>query len=351
MTFGKSALGLDDSHIELLLGGFSGIGTDMARRARRFDAAVPLEDIFQASRNAWTACGLQMLLGRAMHLTPAIFAYSMLYPYTDNYLDDPSVERAEKIGFNARFGRRLAGDDVPPANPAEDAIWRLVRTIEEQHSRTAAPQIFSALIGIHRAQEQSIRLLRRGAAAETVDVLGLSFAKGGASVLADGYLAAETLGPDEASFIFNWGVLLQLADDLQDVRSDRSAGILTVFSEQSTRGPLDALTSRAIHFAQRVMVQIAKLPGAAGRPLKELIQRSSTSILVRAAGDAATLYTPGYIAELETRTPFRFSFLRQQDRRFAKSRGLFGQLFEAFLQAGDDEPALPFLPSSLMPQL
>jgi hypothetical protein len=26
-----------------------------------------------------------------MRLTPSIFAYSMLYPYADNYLDDPST--------------------------------------------------------------------------------------------------------------------------------------------------------------------------------------------------------------------------------------------------------------------
>jgi len=32
----------------------------------------------------------------------------MLYPYTDNYLDDPSVSREEKLGFSNRFGQRLA---------------------------------------------------------------------------------------------------------------------------------------------------------------------------------------------------------------------------------------------------
>lgn len=52
---------------------------------------VTTKDILQASRNAWTARALQMLLGRDMGLTPAIFAYSMFYPYADNYLDDPAT--------------------------------------------------------------------------------------------------------------------------------------------------------------------------------------------------------------------------------------------------------------------
>jgi len=53
-------------------------------------------DIFQASRNAWTTNGLQIILGMPARLTPAIFGYSMLYPCTDNYLDHPGVSTADK---------------------------------------------------------------------------------------------------------------------------------------------------------------------------------------------------------------------------------------------------------------
>ena len=96
-TFGRTALRLDDAQVALLLeGGLSSVGTQLARRARSFDPAVSVADIFQATRNAWTACGLQTLFGHPMELTPSIFAYSMLYPYTDNYLDDPAIERGEQ---------------------------------------------------------------------------------------------------------------------------------------------------------------------------------------------------------------------------------------------------------------
>src|SRR5208283_4932819 len=78
--FARATLNLGDAHLGLLNGGFSAIGTEMARGARRFDPSISPDDIFQATRNAWTAGGLQVLLGREMRLTPAIFAYSMLYP-------------------------------------------------------------------------------------------------------------------------------------------------------------------------------------------------------------------------------------------------------------------------------
>ena len=348
---GRTALDLDDRHLELLLnGGFSAIGTDLARRARRFDPAVSTADILQATRNAWTACGLQMLLDRKPGVTPAIFAYSMLYPYTDNYLDHPSISREAKLGFNGRFGRRLAGEAVEAANDREEAIWRLIGLIEEQYVRAEWPRVFDSLLAIHHAQENSLRLLRRGLDRPGIDVLTLSFDKGGTSVLADGYLAAGSLSPEQARFVFSWGVLLQLADDLQDVRQDRRDGMLTMFTERATAQPLDEVTNRTLHFGQRVMQWMEGLGGPDCQALKELIQRSSRSMLIRSAGEAPDLYSAEYLAELETHSPFRFASLNSQRRQLVKRRGLLMQLFDVFLEGEEDEPAFPMLPGSLMPR-
>jgi hypothetical protein len=350
--FARAGLELQEPHVELLLGGgFSAIGTELARQARRFDPNVTTADILQASRNAWTACALEVLLGGNMHLTPSIFAYSMLYPYTDNYLDDPSVARAEKLGFSSRLGRRLAGDDVAPANAREITIWRLVGLIEGQFDRTVWPQIFTSLLAIHRAQNSSISLLRRGLGSQGIDVVKLGFDKGGASVLTDGYLAAGSLSREQAQFVFGWGVLLQLADDLQDVRQDREDGILTVFSEIAGREPLDELTSRTLQFADRVMHQMETLPGPDCRALKDMIERSSRSLLIRSAGDVPEFYSEDYLARLEAHSPFRFSFVNERRRRLASRSGLLNRLFDAFLQGDKDEPGFPLLPGALMPRL
>ena len=349
--FARAGLDLEDRHLELLLGGgFSALGTELARRARRFDPGAGTADILQASRNTWTACALQALLGGTMQLTAAIFAYSMLYPYTDNYLDSPRVPREAKMGFSARFGRRLAGEAVAPENHHEEMIWRLVELIEGQYDRAGWPQVFESLLGIHKAQQNSIALLRRGTGSPGIDVVRLSFDKGGASVLADGYLAAGALSPQEAQFVFGWGVLLQLADDLQDVREDCRDGMLTVFSEIAGREPLDGRTNRTLHFARRVMRWMGGLAGPECQALKEMVERSSGSLLIRAAGEAPDLYTSGYLAELETHSPFRFAFLNDRRKRLASRQGLLSRLFEAFLEGDDDEPAFPLLPSSLMPR-
>ena len=348
--FATSGLELQGTDIDLLLRqGFAAIGTALARQARRFDPAVTTTDILQASRNAWTACALQMLLGWEMGLTPAIFAYSMLYPYTDNYLDDPAITREAKLGFSGRFGRRLAGETVAPANRREEAIWRLVGMIEGQYPRVEYPHVFESLAAIHQAQADSLRLLRRTPLAADVDVLRLSFAKGGSSVLADAYLAAGALNPAEAQFAFAWGVALQLADDLQDVQEDSRAGVLTLFSLAAATEPLDALTSRTMQFARTVTQRMPRLPGPRFEALEDLIRKSSSSLLIRAAGEAAGLYTAGYLSSLETHSPFRFASLNRQRLDMAQRGASLTRLFEAFLAGDEDEPAFPLLPGSLMP--
>jgi hypothetical protein len=86
------------------------------------------------------------------------------------YLDDPKVTREEKVSFSGRFGRRLEGDSVHPANAHEENIWRLIGLIEGQYPRSSYPQVHSSLLAIHRAQFDSLRLSRSGAAAGEVDV-------------------------------------------------------------------------------------------------------------------------------------------------------------------------------------
>ncbi len=336
--FARRGLRFDEAQVAVLLdGGLASAGTQLARQARAFDESVGIPDILQATRNAWTACGLQALAGRTMRLSPAVFAYSMLYPYTDNYMDAPEVSGEVKRGFSARFGERLRGQSVAAANAHEERIWRLVGLIESEYGRAEFPQVWASLLGIHGAQENSLRLRTQTGEA---DVLRLSFAKGGASVMADVYLALGRPTEAEARFGFYWGVVLQLADDLQDVAEDRRDGVRTVFTEAAARGTLDALTSRALWFAGRVMGML----GGEDSAVRQVIRRSSVSVFVEAAGQLAACYSPEYLADLERHSPFRFGFLAERRRRMGKHRGVMARLFEAFLAGDDDEPAFPLVP-------
>jgi hypothetical protein len=359
----SAGLDLNDTHLRLLLdGGFSAIGTQLGRQARRLGVPASVADIMQASRNAWTACGLQLLLGQEMRLTPSIFAYSMLYPATDNYLDAGEISREDKIGFSVRFGSRLDGDAVSPANSYEKEIWRLVAMIEDEYPRASSAPVYAGLLGIHQAQQESLRFQRRGSGGgprgEEDEILCVSFQKGGASVVADARLASATLTPEAERFAYLWGAFLQLADDLQDLREDLSSGAMTLFTRAAGREPLDVLTARTLHFGFQVMRQMDRLPhGPAADggedwtgPLKDLIHTSSRSVVIRSAGELEEFYSPDCLSTLERCSPCRFAFLRERRKHMATRRAATGRLFEAFLAGDDDEPAFPLLPSSLLPR-
>lgn len=307
-----SGLDFEDDHVDIILShDFTEATKEFLTRARRFDSAIGLEDISQACRNVWVMNVLQRMLGLPVELTPAVFAYSLLYPYTDNYLDDPGISAEAKTAFNTRLSQRLGGEPVAAANSREQVIFDLVDMIEAQYERPRHRAVFDSLLAIHRAQIKSLRLLDPEASLSEEDVLEISLEKGGASVLADGYLVYGSLTETQQRFLFGYGAYLQLADDLQDVERDCDCGLRTVFSQAATHSPLDALTNRLYHFGDRVMDCLGCFDASNSGSLVNLMKRSVVMLLIGAAGLADRYYSESYIRELETYSPFRFSFLKR----------------------------------------
>jgi hypothetical protein len=344
--FAAIALGLKPEAVELLTGTFLRVGAELARWARSFDPFLTVPDTIQACRNAWTACGLQALFGQPMQLTPSLVAYSMLYPYSDNYLDHPSLSSADKHRFSERFRQRLCGQHVPPSNSHEASVWTMVQLIEGQYPRQQYPQIFDSLLAIHKAQEQSIVQLRGGVRfGDPIDLenlLRISCAKGGTSVLTDACVAKPWLTAEESKFSFEWGVLLQLGDDLQDVQEDLRRGSVTLFTRAAAAGqPLDNLVVQLLNFSQHVANSMDHLPHGSAT-LKDLLRMSWHSLILMAVADAQQFFSKSFLAELEPCSAFRFNFLRSRNKNLAGRESFYAVLFDAFVEAGaDDASALP----------
>ncbi len=315
----RDALGFGSESLDIVMrGGLTEVGLQFGRAARRFDPAMNGDGIFQAGRNAWVMNSVQMALGLPVSLTPAMFGYSMLYPYTDNLLDDPRVPTGDKVAFNERFARRLAGQGGMGSDRVESAVDALVGMVEWQYPRERYPQVYGALLAIHRAQCHSLALHREGLSPYQVDVLGISCEKGGASVLADAYLVNGDLDEAQAVFAFGLGVYLQLADDLQDVSGDRRDGILTVYSQTAGRWPLDRLVNRLLTYSDRLLVSDGLLAGSEHEALWDLLRRSSRFLIIGAAAREARWFGRDHIRRLERHFPARFGVLRRWRRRVAR---------------------------------
>jgi hypothetical protein len=317
--FGEERLGWPDGYRSLLLSeAFYGSTAEFVRAARAFDPRVRMEDVVQALRNVWIMNSLQLLLDAQIVFSPAIFAYSMLYPCTDNFLDDPGVSRWAKADFNRRLGRRLRGERLVPGTGHEWQAFALVDRIEGQYSRDHAPDVFRSLLAIHRAQQASLVQQRTADPPGADRVREISVAKGGASLLADGYLVQGDLSAEEQELCFGYGVFLQLLDDLQDVRDDREAGHTTLFTIAAREGTLDQSTGRLYEFMTRVLGRSPCIAGPAYAERRDLVFRNCTFLLVGSIARHRRLFSRPFLRAVEKRWPFDLASMSRLQRTAAR---------------------------------
>jgi hypothetical protein len=314
-AFGDERLGWPAGYRRLMFGdAYFDAAAGFARAARAFDPALSLDDLWQAMRNVWIGNSFQMLLRLPVESTPALFAYSMLYPLTDNLLDDPAVTPRAKRAFNERFGWRLAGLPAAPANSAEAAVFRLVETIERQYPRRHHRDVYDSLLAIQRGQVLSLTQQDDMTIGDE-QLLAISCEKGGCSVLADLYLVAGHASEDQQRFAFGYGVALQLMDDLQDATRDAAAQHQTIFTRAAGRGTLDAITARLAHFIDRAL---ARNGGFAGEHLADevdLLRRNCRSLVVGAIADQPSRFSRRFRRAVSRQWPFSLRGLRRLRRR------------------------------------
>ncbi|MGB4589331.1 MAG: hypothetical protein WBI17_08875 [Clostridiaceae bacterium] len=220
--------------------------------AKAHDPDLVVTDLFQAIRNVWIMNSLQLFFGIKVTMTPSIFSYSMLYPYTDNYLDDPMISNLDKRNFNTRFQMVLEGKTPEDVTPKEDKIFAMIRNIEGQYDRITNPEVYKSLLLIQDAQVSS---MNQDADLKLIPdvILPLSFYKGGSSVLADSFLIKGNLNRNEMDFSFGYGSFLQLLDDFQDTEEDRSNHHWTIFSIKEKNERHDSEVDKLLSFIHRIM--------------------------------------------------------------------------------------------------
>jgi len=295
---------------------FSSVTDEFINRAYDFDPEISDEAVYQAARNVLIMNTIQMHLGKEIALTPSVFAYSMLYPYTDNYIDQAGVDAEMKREANDRLLLRLNGISVSPYNQTDDIIYRLICMIEEEFDRSRFPAVFESLLGIHKAQIRSISQTDGGWISFD-QLLDLSIEKGGTSVLADGHLVAGKLGEEDAIFLFRFGSLLQLIDDLQDLREDGVNGQRTLVGHIAETDALDSFTDHLLSFLNAVVGPDTGDRAGVEKNLAILIERSCRLLILEAMAMNERSFSAEYVARMESYSPVRFKFLRDIQMRLS----------------------------------
>jgi hypothetical protein len=289
--------------------GYLEVAQEFITRARDEDSELKSEEIFQAMRNVWIMNSLQIFWGLPLEMTPSVYAYSMLYPYTDNFLDNPEVNSEEKIKFNQRLYKVLSGENLTPTNFIEEKVFSLVGKIESQYSRDRFPEVFDSLRLIQEAQTESIKQDMDELLAYD-KILPISFFKGGTSVLADAFLVKGNLTIKEMHFAFAYGSFLQLLDDLQDAVVDKKDNHQTLFSIGNNNELIDNEVRSLISFIFKANT-IDESDTPIMSLMKEVITSCTLVMIMDAAGRNPSLISHKLYKELECYSKVSLSFYKE----------------------------------------
>jgi len=283
------------------------------KKAKQFDPSLKPENIYQAMRNVWIMNSLQILMNLDMYCSNSMFAYSMLYPYSDNINDDVVKSIDAKFRMNRNFKAWLEGNSCPYQNETERKIYLLIKMIEEEFPRDKYPEVFQSLLSIYNAQIKSLIQQKQNSNPHKVDILDISLEKGGTSVLADGYLINGIMDKNQEDFCFGYGAFLQFADDIQDVCIDKENSHSTLFSQMADNNYLDELANKLFNFMLKVVN--LHLSDTAYNRLRTLIVENCNFMVLGAIGKNRQLYSPKYIKAIEIHFPFTFPYFKIAKKR------------------------------------
>lgn len=328
--FFKDALSYSPDQLELFFSDEMILATkDFIKKAWLFDPELGNEEIYQALRNAWIMLGLQSFFDKEIQITPSLLAYSLLYPYTDNLIDDASINNEAKIKFCNRFALRLDGQSVDSETITESRIYDLVEMIESEFGRENHPEVYQSLLAIHDAQTKSLALLSNKPILSEAATFQICIEKGATSVIADGYLVLGNLDEKQFHFLYGYGAYLQILDDLQDARQDYLDGIMTCFSRNLPYGNLDKLLCKTYYLGKSFHQSIKDLyPNEIS--FQGLIKRSFGLLFLASIFENQEDFSTDFIQKIEKHAPFRFSFLQEKRKELNPFRDLMLQKMEEY---------------------
>ncbi|MDX8339910.1 class 1 isoprenoid biosynthesis enzyme [Draconibacterium sp. IB214405] len=310
-SFLKTVFDFDSAHLEIILSDeFKDVSKDFFYQARAFAPELSAEDIYQGMRNVWIMNGLQLMAHKPVKITPSVFAYSMIYPYSDNLLDDPDISSKQKVEFSERFDLRLRGNSIKPQNFTEEQLYKLISMFEEEFPRNEFQNVYESLYAIQRGQTNSLKLSPQNGLSDD-EISTICFEKGGASVLADGYLVAGKLTMEQERALFGYGIYLQLLDDIQDVKEDSLAFTKTMFSCLEEKD-LGKFVNKTIHFGREVLEEMSCFEGTQTDAFIGLMNRSIETMIIESVGLNHSWYDKSYLKQIEQFSPLHYSYLRKK---------------------------------------
>lgn len=279
--------------------------SDFLRKLRQFCPELRFEEIGQGIRNYIVYAMFKVVHQINSGFSQAGFGYSMLYPFTDNYIDSNQRTPEEKLEYNQLIRNKILGNPTSPRNLHHRKTCDLLQAIASEYPRDKDDRIYTLLLMMLEAQEASLHQQNRTTPLDMEQRLDISLLKGGVSVLIDRFLVNKELTQADLVFYLGFGFFLQLADDLQDIEEDSSKGHQTLFTLDTSPEQEEKLVNKLLNFLHRIMEDYC----AENDIFKDFISDSSRQLILSSLIGSKEFFTAKYRADTERYLPVSASFL------------------------------------------
>lgn len=275
------------------------------RETRTFAPELAFGDIGQAVRNYIVYAMFKQMHQDNSGLNQAAFGYSMLYPFTDNFIDNKSNSAKEKMEYNQLIRDHLEGKEPTASSIHQQKTCDLLQAIETIYPRKTQNSIFDLLLMMLEAQEFSIQQQHKDHPLTSEERLDISVFKGGISVFIDRYFVQKEITEQDIFFYLGFGFFLQLADDLQDIKEDNSRGHSTLFTINTNSESEEKLVNKILHYLHDLMTDFHP----ENNQFKDFILSSSYLLVLSSVLSSKEFFSPEYITKIETHLPVTNSYL------------------------------------------
>lgn len=298
------------------------------KAATSFDETMSMEEIGQAARNYLVYDIFTQIHNLPPVVTPAIFGYSMLYPYTDNYIDDPQYSADEKNDYNRMIAGHIKGDNVKTRCIHDIKTCELIDDVIHFYENEDQTDIRHGLFYMLDAQKLSLTQTKSALKKDLNEdeIFKISSYKGGISVLIDRFYVSTNMSEADFLFYLCYGFFLQLADDLQDITEDYKLERQTLFTFEKNENRVQIILNKLFHFLQTIMDAYT----INNFELKEFIQKNCFYLLLFSTFGSEENFSKDYLSKLEQYLPVSISFvekLKEELSPFLKDIN-FGQILD-----------------------
>ncbi len=315
---GETIIGIHDSMSQQTLDCFKEELKDFLIHVRKFSPELSFEGIGQAVRNYVVYAMFKELNQINSGFSMAGFGYSMLYPFTDNYIDSKNYSNVQKTEYNQIIRDKLMGKEVLPKTLHQQKTCELLQAIESDYPRTIDSTIFTLLLMMLEAQEDSIWQQNKSLPLTAGERLDISLYKGGISVLIDRFLLDKEITEEDLIFYLEFGFFLQLTDDLQDIKEDSRQLNQTIFTADLHCAQEEKIVNKMLHFIHQIMESYQ----TENNKFKNFILSNCYQLIYFSVLQNREFFSKEYLGILEAFLPVTDSFYANMKKKNDESRDL-----------------------------